>query len=415
VRFSRRRGNFLPVIEAENQSELAEDVTPPTDKIVVSRVIPGFEVPDAVLSIGPGRELARIFDIDIVTGEVFLDAELLGTHDAGAGINLYGVPIEIIGNQAAGDDVIQIRSDWNIFIGDQIAIDTTSGLLNSTVLTTIIGTVFLGTGLDGRFQYEITLEEGISRSLLNEEKILLSAQPGYQSTSLSVSRINGPFVVDFVSGPFFEDTVIDEFLSIQLFNTLGDALTGFDNPVQVGKNFSVIDMPIKAESLLFWDVIQGSIQWRDGKFIAITDSDGRFVLSTELVPAFPAGTEWEIPVKSNDTTLVNVKFEPNEARSFSLSTGILTRIRVGSVTSDQDASRIEIAIRTERAGSEIEFNNWLPTSSAVATILYQITSTAFGSNVWQAGSLLLKEHFFTLDDIDARYDFGAYDNGTIQF
>jgi hypothetical protein len=414
IRFARRRGNFLPVIEAENQSELSVAVVPPTDQITLSRIIPGFEVPDAVLSVGPGREIVRVSDIDMTTGEIVLADELLGVHDAGTGVDLYGVPIEVIGTHTSGDMVIRLRSEWRVFTGDRIAIDTTPGLLNSIVETEITNTVYLGEGVDGRHQYQVTLEEGISRSLANEEDILLRAQPGYQSTALRVSRINGPFVVDFVSGPFFEKTTIDEFLSIQLFNALGDTITGYSEPVLVGKNFGVFDMPIKAESMLFWDVAHGSIQWRNGKLIAITDSNGRFLLYTDLVPAFTSGVEWEIPVKSNDTTSLSVRFYPNESRSFSLATGILTRIRVGTTTSDEDASRIEISVRTENPGSEVEFNNWLPTSSAVSTLLYQLTSTAFGSNLWQAGSLMLKEYFFTLDDISARYDFVSYDNGTIQ-
>ena len=52
-----------------------------------------------------------------------------------------------------------------------MAIDTTKGLLNSTVSTLVTDVLFLGTTLDGRNNFELTLTEGISRALSNEEDI----------------------------------------------------------------------------------------------------------------------------------------------------------------------------------------------------------------------------------------------------
>lgn len=412
IRFATRRGNFLPVIQPQNSSTLAADVTPPTDRLVLASVTPGFEIANAVISLGPGRELTQISDIDPDTGEVTTAADMLGTHTTGEGVNLYGLPIEVIGAQAAADTVIQVRSDFRIVIGDRVAIATTQGLLSSTVPTEVTGVLFLGTALDGRRNYELTLAEGIARSLANEEDILLRAQPGYESRDERID-IRGPFVLDYVSGPFFEETVIEEYLNVQLLNSLGDPLTGFSNHQSVGKNSAVTALPIPNESMLFWTVLAGSVQLRDGRFTAVSDSDGRFALSYELVPSFPPGTEWEIPVLANDSAVLRVAFFPNDYRDFSLGANLLQRVVVGTTTSEQAATRIEIAIRTEQAGSEVAFNDWLTVTSAAARLSYQVTSTAFGDNVWQAGSLMLKPYFFTLDDIRARYDFNAYNQGVV--
>lgn len=414
VRFGKRQGNFLPVLAADNSSFVAVGVVSPSRKLSVTRVIPGFEVLGALLSIGPGRELIKISDINSTVGEITTETELIASHAEGTTIHLYGVPLEVIGNWNAEVTTIQVRSTENVFIGDQIAIDTTKGLVNSTVSTRVIDATFLGTAIDGRFNYEIVLEEGISRSLLNDEDIVLRAQPGYQSNSTRL-KVNGPFVVDYISGPFFEDTDIEEFLNIQLLNALGSPLPGYSRPVSVGKNFAIPNVTIQASSMLFWDVVRGSVQFRDGKFIAITDSTGRFALSQFLVPAFSPGTEWVVPVRSNDTALLRIKFEPNDYRDFSLVTGALQRVTVGTLPTEQDARRIEVVVVTQQPFKEVEFNNWLPLASSVSSIVYQITSTAFGNNVWQAGSLMLKPYFFTTDDIAARYDFSAYDNGVIHF
>lgn len=414
IRFATRRGNFLPVIAPQNSSALAADISPPSNQLTLARVTSGFTVTNAVISLGPGRELARIVDIDETTGDVVTETDMVGTHTDGEGVDLYGVPIEVIGPQAAGTAVIQIRSSFTVMIGDQIAIDTTKGLLSSTVSTTITGAQFLGTALDGRSNYELTLEQGIARTLANEEDILLRAQPGYESDSERID-VRGPFVLDYISGPFFEQTVVDEYLNVQLQTSLGDPLGGFTTPVSVGKNSPVINMSIPNEALLFWHVLAGEVQFINGRFTAVTDSNGRFALTHELVPPFHPGVEWEIPILANDTALVRVAFLPNDYRTFSLGASTPTRITVGMTPTEQASTRIEIAIQTQTPGAHIVFNDWVTTTSAAAQMFYQVTSTAFGNNEWQAGSLMLKPYFFTLNDIRARYDFTAYNQGVVHF
>lgn len=413
IRFAQRQGNFLPVIAPDNSTNLAADVVPPIDTLTLGRIPTAFTTLGAVLTIGPGRELVEVVDVDTIRSTIRTAADIVGTHAAGTQVDLYGVPVSIIGNQAQADTVIQLRSDSIVVIGDEIAIATTPDLLSSTVPTRVTYALFLGMTIDGRYNYEVTLAEGLARSLVNDETILLRAQPGYESLPTRVNQVRGPFLIDFVSGPFFEATEIDEYLNVQLLNALGSPLTGYDAPVSVGKNFPVTNVPVAADSMLFWNVVRGSVSFESNRFIAVTDTDGRFLLSTELVPSFPAGSEWEVPVEANDTTLLRVRFEPNAYRDVSLVNGIVTRMRIGAAGSEEDATRIEIAIHTQRPGSRVWFNDWLTTTSAVASLVYQVTSTAYGTNVWQAGSLMLKPYFLTLDQIRARYDFTGYDRGAV--
>jgi hypothetical protein len=412
VRFARRQGNFLPVLSPQNSSRLAAAVVPPTDQIQLSRVTDGFVQLGAVLSLGPGRELVRIQDIDPQTGRVTLDADALGSHAADSTVYLYGVPIASIGAHPAGSTTIQIRSAYPVVTGDRIAIDTTAGLLSSTVSTPVDSVLYLGTTIDNLTNYQIELADPTSRALANEEELLLRAQPAYRSLA---SRIDatGPFCLDYLSGPFLDQTTVTEYLSIQLFTALGDPLTGFTIPALQAKNTAVSAMPIRAESMLFWDVVAGQVQFRDGRFTAVTDRSGHLTVSTELVPPFQPGVEWEVPVLADDTCLMRVRFVPNDFRDFSLGSGLLQRARVGTVPTDQQASRIEIAIRSERAGATIRFNDWLTLMSSASTLQYRLTSDAFGDQVWQAGSLMLKPYWFTLDDIRARYDFNAYNQGVV--
>ena len=308
--------------------------------------------------------------------------------------------------------MIQIRADDIVVAGDQIAIDTTAGLLSSTVSTRVTSAQFLGFTIEGRRNYQLTLETGISRSLVNEEDILLRGQPAYESQANRVRAV-GPFVIDFISGSFFDDPEVDEFLNIRVLNSLGDPLPGYTDFVPVTKNTPVVTATIPTDSMLFWKSLAGQSQFRDGRFLAITGATNRFAIFEELVPPFPVDQEWEIPVRADDTALLRIRFYPNPFKTFSLVAGVLQRIRVGIGAGEEPSTRVEVAIQSQRPGATVEINDWLPTTSAASSLEYQVTSTAFGSNVWQAGSLLLKPYFFTLDDIRARYDSTAYDQGVV--
>jgi len=419
IRFARRKGNFLPIIEAQNKAELIDDSLANKSLLVVDQALPGFSIENAMVSIGPGLELAKIFDFDPVSGAITTVDPLVAPHSAGAGIALYGVPIEIIGNWDENDTVVQIRSSYPVVSGDQIAMATAPALINSTVSTLISGVTFLGTALDGRTNYQLTLDKGISRAVINEENIFLRCQPGYESQTISLaigrpSRLNGPFVVDAISGSFFEDTEIDEYLNLQLFGSTGNPLPGYEDPVSVGKNFAVTHVSINNESMLFWDVIYGEVQFRGNKFVAITDANGRFVLSTELVPEFPPGVSWNIPVQTNGAATLRFKFEPNGYQTYYLVENILARISTGIASTHQPGTRIEIVVRSQQPGVEVEFGNWA-IASGIASLRYQITSTAVGNNVWESSSLIIKPYFFTLDDISARFDFSSYNRGVVHF
>ena len=412
IRFAKRQGNFLPVIQPDNSVALTVEVTPPTNRITVTRVIPGLVEFGTMISIGPGLELAKIFDVDTTTGTITTESDLIGSHPASTPVDVYGVPAPVIGNWYQADQDIQLRSQYPVMPGDQIAIDTTKGVINSTVSTLVTVVQFLGIS-GGLRNYQVSLEQGISRDLVDGETIYLRAQPGYESGRLRAPS-SGPFVLDYISGPFFENSSIDDYLNVKLFDAMGSPLLGYENTIAVGKNFPVSAIKILTQSMLFWDVVFGTVQFHNEKFVAITDEHGRFTLSQELVPAFPPGTEWDIPVVSDSAAQLRVKFEPNGYRDFALSTGILQRIRVGSLLPEEPGSRIEIVVKSLNPYTRVEFNDWIPVAS-MSYLSYQITSTAYGTNVWQSGSLMLKPYFFVLDDLAARHDFSSYDQGVVHF
>jgi hypothetical protein len=412
VRFCVRQGNFLPVLAPRNTAELAADAESPENRITLTQMPDAFLLDGAVLSLGPGRQLATVADVDTSTNIVTLGQDLQGSHTAGETVELYGVEIESIGAQPSGDTVIQVRSRYRVTAGDEIALATVPSLLGSYVSTRVTQAAFLGTALDGRFNYELTLIQPIQRSLANEESLLLRAHPSYESR---VARFNmpGPFCLDYLSGPFFDRTVLDEYLSIQLRNAIGDTLPGYTSFVNVAKNFPITQVPIKADALLFWRAIAGQQQWIDGQFVAMTDANRHFCITQELVPEFPAGTEWSIPVLADDSGTIRVKFAPNDYRTYYFVPGIVQRITVGTESTDSDASRIEIAITTSRANARVQLGDWLTTQVSAQQLAYQITSTAYGDNVWQASSLQLKPYFYSLEYIRAQYDLTAYNQGSI--
>lgn len=417
LRFARSAGNFLPVLAPNNSTSLGADTsasTADTQLVAITPLPEAFTTLGAVLTIGPGRELVQIADIDTTTGAITTVDPIIGTHTAGTQVDLFGVPVEVIGPWAKNATTIQVRSEVIVIAGDQIAIATTPTLINSTVSTLITSVTFLGTALDGRNNYELTLDQPITRSLVNEEDILLRGQAGYESQELRLSTVRGPFLVDYVSGPFFGDTIIDEYLNVRLKTALGDPVPGFADFVPVTKNAPIVNVRVPAESILFWQPIKGSVQLRGTTVTAITDAQGEFAVFSELVPAWPPGNEWVFPILSNTAALLRVRFTPNEFRDASLFAGVPARVTVGIGSGEQPGTRVEIVIKGA-PGAQVEIGDWLPSTSAVATLAYQVTSTAYGPNTWQASSLTLKPYFFTLADISARYDAHAYDQGVVHF
>ncbi len=216
-----------------------------------------------------------------------------------------------------------------------------------------------------------------------------------------------------MSGAFFGETAIDDYLNVKLLTALGDPVPGFTDFVPVGKNFPVVRARIPADAMVLWNPIIGQMRLRDTKFLALLQG-GEFACTTELVPPFPPDSEWVVPVFASASALMRVRFYPNDWKDYTLVGGAVDRLQIGVTAGELASNRLEIAISSPVDDATIEFSDWLPTTAA-ASLVYQITSTAYGSDQWQSSSILFKPYFLRANDLSGRYDFSAYDQGVVYF
>lgn len=413
IRFSKRQGNFLPILAADNVVELAADADRGAQDLLVTRLVSSIQ-PGNIISIG-NVEKQLVADVNTDEGRIILQEPLITSHSAGSEVLAFATPVEVIGPVGKGATTLQIRSSFKVFNGDNLVIRTEETLLRSAVEFKIAQVRFLGTS-ELLYNHELTLEVGIPRALAAEEEIFFKEQAGYESPDIltpgGVEEF-GPFLLDYISGPLIAGVDVEETLSIQLFDGIGDPLPGFIDPVTVGKNYPITQVPVNNESMLMWDLIKGSLQFDDqNKVILICDENGEFALSKHIVPFFPPGSEWEMPVRANSNALFRVKVDPQGYRDFSLIAGQNQRPLIGVGAAEAPGTRIEIVIKSVPF-AQVEVNNWQPPGSVATSIRYNITSDAQGDFRWEASGILFKPYFLNLDPIEARYDFSDYDAGLI--
>jgi hypothetical protein len=91
----------------------------------------------------------------------------------------------------------------------------------------------------------------------------------------------GPFLLDWMSGPLIYQEKAVEYFSVQQFRADRSPLTPMQSS---GHNGQVNIMPIKAEQMLFWQKIEGSINHDGARTIATCNDVGHFRLVEKLAP-----------------------------------------------------------------------------------------------------------------------------------
>jgi hypothetical protein len=293
IRFGRKVGFQLPLIAPDNRFRLEETGIFNTDRVLVERDL-DWVVVDAFVFVGE-RELHQI--LDIVDQTMIFTTPLLADHIEGTRVFHYSNPIEVEGAVLARSTIFNIDADSDsvrfIVRGDVIAIPTSVQRILSFREYSIVDLAFVGSSLVGGKtinQYTITVDPPIHRDLVDGEQIQMRAFPGYKSKVLSVPvapssirRVSGPFLVDWVSAPLVTGLDPEETQTIQLFS---DARTLIGPPTVINKNHLVLTQPIRADQFLFWDKVQGSINYDAGinRFLMLLDDAGEWWMKYTAVP-----------------------------------------------------------------------------------------------------------------------------------
>lgn len=408
VRFARKTGADFAIINPDNEVLLATAAPSNTQVLTLRQPNRWLEI-DAILSIGPDIEFAVIKDF----GDEFitLDAPITGDFTEDNTVNLFATPMFPALDAPAGSTTLTVRSRYHILAGDRISIEITSGLLTSLLDTKVVRARLLDV-VEGfapfSLFFEIELESPTAVELTaasGGSDLFIKAQPSYLSNQVFIPQVPGnpddigPFLLDYVSGVLFDRPAVEEQLSVTVFDKLGNAIIddgGF--PLATDKQFSITEMPLMADSILLWNVANGSMSFskkgttQEVRAIALTDTKGQFQTTQEVIPTLPPGTEWNVPVLPSTGATVKVTFVPNEPREFVLDALFPTQILIGTRADEQPIERIEIVvIGTE--GTQVEFGNWVPTKNQAFSLIYGITANVFGDAQWQATNMFEKPMF----------------------
>ena len=285
IRFGRKLDFLLPILVPENRYTLAEDAIYQLDRIELDRE-PNWIDSGGYVFVS-GLELHEVEDV--VDTTVILTTRLLADHVSGQPVHHYSNPIVVEGAYSAGHDVINVDTKYFIVRGDIIAISSSREITLSFKEYTVED-FFLVSTVAGINQYQITLDRGIHRDLADEEVIQIRAYVAYKSQIMplptqigSVKRVYGPCLIDWTSVTFVSELQLTDVQTIYKYNS---AHLQVGLPEVVGKNTLMLNAPIKADQFLFWDKVNGGINYdaTTEELIIKLNHEGKWWLKHNCVP-----------------------------------------------------------------------------------------------------------------------------------
>jgi hypothetical protein len=288
VRFGRKLEAVLPLLVAENLFHLASDAGFQIDRITLDRVS-SWLIPGGFVYIG-NRELHEIEDI--VDSTVVLTTLLLADHLAGQPVYHYSNPVTVEGNYLQGSEYLNVDTDYFIVRGDVIAIPVIAGNSVLSFQEYSVKEVTLSSTVNGVNQYFLLLDRGIFRELADGDSVQLRAFLGYKSKVLNLPtqlgalhRLVGPYLLDWVSAPFLNNIELAETQTIQRYDA---ARQPIGVPETINKNHYMVDPTIEANQLLFWDLVEGSLNY-DATLdrVLLQQASGHCRLKYNFAPSLP--------------------------------------------------------------------------------------------------------------------------------
>jgi len=301
VRYGRKLTAVLPLLVPDNRFRLAEDAIYLIDRITLNRPVTWIEA-GGYISIGQ-RELHEV--VDVIEDVIVLNTGLLADHAVREPVYHYSNPIKVEGAYSAGKKRINVDSTSYIVRGDYIAISSTPTLTTAFKEYRVVDYHFTSL-VNGIYQYQVVLDRGIHRDLDDEEIIQIRAYLAYKSKILPLpvntgfmQQVRGPFLLDWRSAPFIAGVTIQETQYIQKYDS---SFSKIGAPLEIQKNTVFLEAPIKADQFLFWDKVDGEINYdkSEGKFLALLNDQGKWWLKHTCAPII------EIPFTYASGSMVTV-------------------------------------------------------------------------------------------------------------
>lgn len=411
-RFSRKIGDNLAIWLPDNHTTLASTLSSSQTKAVLKLPL-NWAVPGSKLLLNSQIYVYIEDVVDDGYGLLLTDKSPV-TISENSDVVLYGHPLEVLGNYPGTSEApvgnithITVKSDHKIYLTDELNV----GSFSYTVTFSQLDPDLLP---DGRFKYNIKVTPGIPENLTDGsvDQVYLRAHPAYESPLLSVPTTSntiigsiGPFVYDRVSGPFFTDMNVEETDVVTTYDTNGEPI---NSSIILSKNALIPNIPISADSFLFWDKVRGRIQWDGNRkaFKSITDSSGVSHITYQCIPYIDPGnvTSWNCAIETTVATKMVVELEPNIKQEFTLPAGVQTAVDIQFPVTDLPIERIHVLFITEEPNSDVYMRSWQMNTATVGTISHATIVKVSGTSVWASSGVMVKPYFLLLAYIKAQVD-----------
>jgi hypothetical protein len=421
VRFAKRTGNSISVLNPDNTFDFATIPSIRDNKVILERTTPWITV-GAIISLGPGKELHKVFDI--IDETIILEDEINRTFTDQDQLLLHSYPMVSALNAAIGDTVLTVKSHFELANGDIFALLQTEGLLQSLTEIRITKATLLGSTTDLFFTklYSLELEAPIGRAIKTQSEIFHRAYPAYFSASVRVpnavftSDPIGPFLIDTLSGKLLEGDEFRETISLKTINRTGGFVTGSTTDfVTVDKNHIIMDRTLNSHVPMFWELAEGTMRISPNRVLMRVNTRSQFSVGYKCVPFIPADKSWRISLIANEDCTIRFFFNPHPFQEFSLTSGIAQTVTV-TIPAGDDVSDIEINILGLTDICEVQLSDWTPLQDTVEQLQYSIVVEATGVATYQSTGVIVKPYFLGSEFLKTTYDVGEnYDSGKVYF
>lgn len=411
IRFAKRIGNSLPIWLPEISTKSTSRVTNRDTRVQVEMLPSWIEPGDKIQF---GRTLNLVEDIVPEINTIVLNEPPQTIYEAGTNVDLFSVPLEMNGtfngSPLSKVSTFIVHSKYRIFNGDQINWNTSSFDVISLDNTGVLP--------DGRYTYILQIEGGIPETLVDGSKnqVYLRAHPAYESRPIEIPRIApsiasniGPFLFDRVSGTMFTDIEVEEFDTIYLHRPDSSVFS----TRTVSKNELILNRGIGADTFLFYDPQQGSLNYNNttSEFVAITSDHGRFHIHNRCIPTLKAGQTagWTVRFRSEVDVRVIIELEPNPRVVYNIPGGLVPST-VNIPFPNADVERIHVLVDAattsplDFSNKRIYMGNWNIVGEEATLISHATVARATGEYTWGSTGLFVKPMFMLLDYLRASSD-----------
>jgi len=342
----------------------------------VSRILDWFEV--GALFTFNTTVMLQLKDWDPTYKTVTFVETLPAAQKTGDLLTLWATPLVVHADAAAGAGQVTVRSRYTLLNGDVLTFPT-SDLVSSLTENSVVLAQKAGASGDPDFPFlfTLTLKNPMPIALTaTQSHTYLRAFPGYYSPVLRVPKLAtglmGPFLLDYLSSPLDSVPSYPETFSIR-------TLDGSDTPIEgtpssmitVEKNRPVLNRPISAENLLFWQVQRGS-----GGFISpnryrlITEKHGWARVTTRIIPSIPSGSTWLFKVQATSSGLFRFYTDAGGFQDYNIVANQLTTVAF-STPPGGVITRIEMLFRFQVRKS------WCPTQASMDQMLRVFNTVSY--------------------------------------